>query len=67
MAVTSPLTRRQTVAALVTLTAVTGLVDAVSYLRLGHWSPATVIAVAAVLVAVVAGAFTTTVTPRAQE
>jgi hypothetical protein len=51
----------------VTLTAVTGLVDAVSYLRLGHWSPATVIAVAAVLVAVVAGAFTTTVTPRAQE
>ena len=36
MAVPSPLTSRQTVAALLTLTAVTGLVDAVSYLRLGH-------------------------------
>ena len=36
MAVPSPLTTRQTVAALLTLTAVTGLVDAVSYLRLGH-------------------------------
>jgi uncharacterized membrane protein YoaK (UPF0700 family) len=36
MAVTSPLGSRQTVAALLTLTAVTGLVDAVSYLRLGH-------------------------------
>jgi hypothetical protein len=30
----SPLSSRQTVAALLTLTAVTGLVDAVSYLRL---------------------------------
>lgn len=36
MAVPSPLTPRPTVAALLTLTAVTGLVDAVSYLRLGH-------------------------------
>ena len=36
MAVTSPLSTRQTVTALLTLTAVTGLVDAVSYLRLGH-------------------------------
>jgi uncharacterized membrane protein YoaK (UPF0700 family) len=36
MAVTSPLGRRQTVAALLTLTFVTGLVDAVSYLRLGR-------------------------------
>jgi uncharacterized membrane protein YoaK (UPF0700 family) len=36
MAVSSPLTSRQTVAALLTLTAVTGLVDAVSYLRLGR-------------------------------
>ena len=36
MAIPSPLTSRQTVAALLTLTAVTGLVDAVSYLRLGH-------------------------------
>ena len=36
MAVPSPLTSRQTVTALLTLTAVTGLVDAVSYLRLGR-------------------------------
>jgi hypothetical protein len=36
MAVPSPLSPRLTVAALLTLTAVTGLVDAVSYLRLGH-------------------------------
>jgi uncharacterized membrane protein YoaK (UPF0700 family) len=36
MAVSSPLGSRQTVAALLTLTAVTGLVDAVSYLRLGR-------------------------------
>jgi uncharacterized membrane protein YoaK (UPF0700 family) len=36
MAVSSPLGRRQTVAALLTLTFVTGLVDAVSYLRLGR-------------------------------
>ena len=36
MAVSSPLTSRQTVTALLTLTAVTGLVDSVSYLRLGH-------------------------------
>jgi uncharacterized membrane protein YoaK (UPF0700 family) len=36
MAVPSPLGTRQTVAALLTLTVVTGLVDAVSYLRLGH-------------------------------
>jgi uncharacterized membrane protein YoaK (UPF0700 family) len=36
MAVSSSLGSRQTVAALLTLTAVTGLVDAVSYLRLGH-------------------------------
>jgi len=36
MAVSSPLSPRQTVAALLTLTAVTGLVDAVSYLRLGR-------------------------------
>ena len=36
MAVPSPLGRRQTVAALLTLTFVTGLVDAVSYLRLGR-------------------------------
>jgi uncharacterized membrane protein YoaK (UPF0700 family) len=36
MAVPSPLRTRQTVAALLTLTVVTGLVDAVSYLRLGH-------------------------------
>jgi uncharacterized membrane protein YoaK (UPF0700 family) len=36
MAISSPLGSRQTVAALLTLTAVTGLVDAVSYLRLGH-------------------------------
>ncbi len=36
MAVPSPLTPRQTAAALLTLTAVTGLVDAVSYLRLGR-------------------------------
>jgi uncharacterized membrane protein YoaK (UPF0700 family) len=36
MAVASPLGRRQTVAALLTLTFVTGLVDAVSYLRLGR-------------------------------
>ena len=36
MAVASPLPTRQTVACLLILTAVTGLVDAVSYLRLGH-------------------------------
>jgi uncharacterized membrane protein YoaK (UPF0700 family) len=36
MAVASPLDTRHTVAALLTLTLVTGLVDAVSYLRLGH-------------------------------
>ena len=36
MAVSSPLSPRQTVAALLTLTAVTGLVDAVSYLQLGR-------------------------------
>ncbi|HVW45124.1 MAG TPA: YoaK family protein [Amycolatopsis sp.] len=36
MAVQSPLGSRQTVAALLILTVVTGLVDAVSYLRLGH-------------------------------
>jgi uncharacterized membrane protein YoaK (UPF0700 family) len=36
MAASSPLSSRQTVAALLTLTAVTGLVDAVSYLRLGR-------------------------------
>ncbi|HEY1575341.1 MAG TPA: YoaK family protein [Pseudonocardiaceae bacterium] len=36
MAVPSPLNTRWTVAALLTLTVVTGLVDAVSYLRLGH-------------------------------
>ena len=36
MAVSSPLSSRQTVTALLTLTAVTGLVDSVSYLRLGH-------------------------------
>ena len=36
MAVPSPLSSRRTVAALLTLTAVTGLVDAVSYLRLGR-------------------------------
>jgi uncharacterized membrane protein YoaK (UPF0700 family) len=36
MAIPSPLSRRQTVAALLTLTVVTGLVDAVSYLRLGR-------------------------------
>src|SRR6202050_2534644 len=36
MAISSPLGCRQTVAALLTLTFVTGLVDAVSYLRLGH-------------------------------
>jgi uncharacterized membrane protein YoaK (UPF0700 family) len=36
MAVPSPLGTRQTVAALLILTVVTGLVDAVSYLRLGH-------------------------------
>lgn len=36
MAVPSPLSRRRTVAALLALTVVTGLVDAVSYLRLGH-------------------------------
>jgi uncharacterized membrane protein YoaK (UPF0700 family) len=36
MAIPSPLTSRQTVAALLILTAVTGLVDAVSYLRLGR-------------------------------
>src|SRR5690348_10278153 len=36
MAVPSPTSPRLTVAALLALTAVTGLVDAVSYLRLGH-------------------------------
>ena len=36
MPVTSPLGTRSTVTALLVLTAVTGLVDAVSYLRLGH-------------------------------
>jgi uncharacterized membrane protein YoaK (UPF0700 family) len=36
MAVPSPLRRRNTVGALLTLTVVTGLVDAVSYLRLGR-------------------------------
>jgi uncharacterized membrane protein YoaK (UPF0700 family) len=36
MAVPSPLGARQTVAALLAVTVVTGLVDAVSYLRLGH-------------------------------
>jgi uncharacterized membrane protein YoaK (UPF0700 family) len=36
MAIASPLGNRQTVTALLTLTVVTGLVDAVSYLRLGH-------------------------------
>jgi uncharacterized membrane protein YoaK (UPF0700 family) len=36
MAIASPLARRHTVAALLGLTFVTGLVDAVSYLRLGH-------------------------------
>jgi len=39
MAVSSPLSSRRTVAALLTLTAVTGLVDAVSYLRLGRARP----------------------------
>lgn len=32
----APIARRWLVAALLTLTAVTGLIDAVSYLRLGH-------------------------------
>ena len=36
MSIVSPIGRRQTVAALLTLTVVTGLVDAVSYLRLGR-------------------------------
>jgi uncharacterized membrane protein YoaK (UPF0700 family) len=36
MAVPSPVSRRTTVGALLSLTVVTGLVDAVSYLRLGH-------------------------------
>ncbi|MDX6354919.1 MAG: hypothetical protein QOF98_1822 [Streptomyces sp.] len=36
MAVPSPLSRRPTVAALLVLTAVTGLIDTFSYLRLGH-------------------------------
>jgi uncharacterized membrane protein YoaK (UPF0700 family) len=36
MAVVIPIDRRWLVAALLTLTAVTGLIDAVSYLRLGH-------------------------------
>jgi uncharacterized membrane protein YoaK (UPF0700 family) len=36
MAVVVPIGRRWLVAALLTLTAVTGLIDAVSYLRLGH-------------------------------
>ena len=36
MAVPSPLSPRRTVAALLALTVGTGLVDAVSYLRLGH-------------------------------
>jgi uncharacterized membrane protein YoaK (UPF0700 family) len=36
VAVISPLGTRQTVTAMLVLTAVTGLVDAVSYLRLGH-------------------------------
>ena len=36
MSVPSPLTSRQTVAALLVLTVVTGLVDTVSYLRLGR-------------------------------
>jgi uncharacterized membrane protein YoaK (UPF0700 family) len=36
MAVPSPLKQRTTVAALLGLTVVTGLVDAVSYLRLGR-------------------------------
>ena len=36
MAIPSPLGRRTTVATLLCLTVVTGLVDAVSYLRLGH-------------------------------
>src|SRR5580704_16579030 len=36
MAIQSPLGTRPTVAALLTLTAVTGLIDAVSYLRLGR-------------------------------
>jgi uncharacterized membrane protein YoaK (UPF0700 family) len=36
MAVPSPVSRRTTVAALLGLTVVTGLVDSVSYLRLGH-------------------------------
>jgi hypothetical protein len=43
MAIPSPLGRRWTVTALLGLTVVTGLVDAVSYLRLGHvfvaWPP----------------------------
>jgi hypothetical protein len=41
MAVPSPLNSRRTVAALLTLTAVTGLVDAVNYLRLGQCSSPT--------------------------
>lgn len=36
MAIASPLSARWTVAALLTLTTVTGLIDAVSYLRLGR-------------------------------
>lgn len=36
MAVASPLPNRPTVAAMLTLTAVTGLVDTFSYLHLGH-------------------------------
>ena len=40
MALSAPLGSRQTVAALLVLTAVTGLVDAVSYLRLGRVSVA---------------------------
>ncbi len=57
MAVPSPLGRRQTVAALLTLTFVTAmLAGAAAGAGILQWSPTAVIALAAVLVAVVAGA-----------
>ena len=75
MAATSPLGARRTVAALLILTTVTGLVDrrlgSVAAMLAGaaagagilRWSPTAVITIAALLVATVAGAFMTTLVP----
>jgi hypothetical protein len=74
MAVSSPLTSRPTVAALLALTAVTGLGSVAAMLAgaaagagIVQWSPAAALAVVGALVAAVAGAFLTAVPARARE